>query len=322
VVNRLRYLLLAALALAVAAIVAVAFLARDRQASTARSLPRNTLLAASANLFPQSLLFGQLVHVRVDAVLDHRKLDPNGVRLQVNWSPYTPVEPLTRTRKDVGSYTRLRWQVALHCVVIECTPQIGSAVRKVFEPATLRYVGHVRGGGAQPQVTVTWPVVIAWSRLDAIDSERKALVHKGPVFERQVVAFGAPWHVDTDAAGVTYRFAPSTVFWTALALALALIAAAGLLVRPFLPSFVWRPGEGSSLERALEAVERARGRTVEERKALELLAAELRRSGEDRLAWDATELAWSESVPAPERTTALTAGIRRELAGRVNGHRR
>jgi hypothetical protein len=78
----------------------------------------------------------------------------------------------------------------------------------------------------------------------------------------------------------------------------------------------------SELERALAAVERARGRTNDERKALELLAVALRRSGEEGLAWDATELAWSESVPAPERTTALTDDIRRELTGRTNGRRR
>jgi hypothetical protein len=320
-VRRLRYLLLAVLALAFGAIVAIAFVARDHHASTAQSLPKNTLLAASANLFPQSLLFGQVVHVRIDAVLDRRRLDPNRIRLEANWSPYTPVEPMTRTRKDVGSYTKLRWQVGLHCVIVECTPQIGSAVRRVFEPAPLRYVGHVSGGGSQPPVTVTWPDVIAWSRLDAIDSERKALVHRGPVFTRQVAAFAAPWHVDTGVGTVTYRFAPSTVFWTTFAVALALVAAAALLLRPFLPSLGRRVGERSSLERALEAVERSRGRTMEERKALELLAAELRRSGEDRLAWDATELAWSESLPALERTTALTDGIRRELAGRTNGHR-
>ena len=80
-----------------------------------------------------------------------------------------------------------------------------------------------------------------------------------------------------------------------------------------------RKREPSALERALEAVERARGATPEERKALELLAVELRQSGAEHLAWTATELAWDKPVPEPERTDALTANVRRELTGRTNG---
>ena len=78
----------------------------------------------------------------------------------------------------------------------------------------------------------------------------------------------------------------------------------------------------SGLERAVEAVERARGGAAEdERKALELLAAELRKTGSGSLAWTASELAWSSSEPTSDRTVALTDSVRRELAGRTNGHR-
>jgi hypothetical protein len=103
------------------------------------------------------------------------------------------------------------------------------------------------------------------------------------------------------------------------------VAAAALLLRPYLPGLNWVPRREralSRLERALEAVERARGgETAEERKALELLAAELRKSGSGGLAWTATELAWSPSQPPADRTVALTDSVRRELAGRTNGHR-
>ena len=115
------------------------------------------------------------------------------------------------------------------------------------------------------------------------------------------------------------------MFWTALALALMLVVATGALLRPYLPGLDWvrrRRAAPSPLERALQAVERARGgETTEERKALELLAAELRRSGRGGLAWTATELAWSPSVPEPGRTGALTESVRRELNGRTNGQR-
>ena len=100
--------------------------------------------------------------------------------------------------------------------------------------------------------------------------------------------------------------------------------AAGFLLRPYLPGIrlVPRRRALSRLERAVEAVERARGgETAEERKALELLAAELRKSGSGGLAWTATELAWSPLQPPAEKTGALTESVRRELAGRTNGHR-
>src|SRR5204862_113063 len=103
-----------------------------------------------------------------------------------------------------------------------------------------------------------------------------------------------------------------------------LLLAAGFLLRPYLPGIrlVPRRRALSRLERAVEAVERARGGvTEEERKALELLAAELRKSGSGGLAWTATELAWSPLQPPAEKTVALTESVRRELAGRTNGHR-
>ena len=91
---------------------------------------------------------------------------------------------------------------------------------------------------------------------------------------------------------------------------------AGLLLHPYLPGFGWLPRrrrESSRLERALAAVERARGgETAEERKALELLADELRKSGSGGLAWTATELAWSPSEPPPDQTVALTETLLRQ----------
>jgi hypothetical protein len=322
-VSRLRYVLAAAVLLAVAAIVVVAFAARDARSSSGGALPKGTLLAASADLFPQSFLFGQAVHVEIDAVVDHRKLDPNRVRLDANWSPYAPITPMTRARTDVGDYTKLRWRVDLHCITLPCAPRVGSSVRNVFQPTTVRYAGRVTGAAA-PSVTVTWPNVIAWSRQDPIDQERKAVVRKtGTLVGRQIAAFTPPWHVNTNLAAVSYRVGPTTLFWASLALALTLVLAAALLLRPYLPTPAWlrRPRHLSKLERALLEVERARGRPVEERKALELLAAELRSHGERSLAWSATKLAWSPEVPEPERTGELTETIRRELAGRANGHR-
>jgi hypothetical protein len=323
--RRLRYVLLAVLVLAAVGVVVVAVLGTHRHASTARSLARGQVLAASANIFPQSFLFGDPVHIRIDAVVDHRVLDPRRIHLEASWTPYHTLAPIERTTTNVGSYTRLRWTADLHCIVVDCVPQPGSISPKTFEPSTIRYSGRARDGSRPAPVTVTWPQLRAVSRLDPIDLERRAIVSRvGPT--GQIRAVLPPWRVDAATlAAPSYRFSPTTVFWSALAVALALVLAAAVLLRPYLPELGWlhrrRPAR-SRLERALEAVERARGGdSTEERKALELLAAELRRSGRGGLAWTATELAWSPLLPEPERTVALTERVRRELNGRANGHR-
>jgi len=323
-VTRLRYALLAALLAGAIAVVVVAVFGSHGHSSTTASLPRGQVLAAAANIEPQSLLFGAPVHIRIDAVVDRRQLDPARIHVDANWNPYQPVAPIVRTTTNVGPYTRLRWTVDVHCVIVDCVPQAGSIARQTFEPTTLRYSGLAKNGSVPDPVTVTWPQISAVSRLDPIDIERRAIVNRtGP--SGQVRAILPPWRVSTaNLAPVTYSIAPGTVFWVALALAFVLVAGAALLLRPFLPGFEWlasRRRSLSRLERAVVAVELARGgETAEERKALELLAAELRKTGSGGLAWAATELAWSPSDPPEERTGALTESVRRELAERTNGH--
>ena len=322
--NRLRYVLLGVLAAGVVAVVVVMVLGSRGHSSTAASLERGQVLGAEAKLAPQSLLFGAPVHVRIDAVIDRRELDPSRVHLEAKWTPYQPVTPLVRTTTNVGPYTRLHWAVDLHCVIVDCVPQAGSIARLTFQPTTVRYSGLARNGSSVDPVTVTWPEVNAVSRLDPIDLERQAIVNRiGP--KGQIRALLPPWRVTTSTlAPVTYAISPGTVFWTCVAVALLLVVAAAFLLRPLLPGFDWVPRRRalSRLEQAVAAVEHARGGdSAEERKALELLAAELRKSGSGGLAWTATELAWSPSDPPAEKTGALTESVRRELAGRTNGHR-
>jgi hypothetical protein len=323
-VKRLRYVLLAALAAAVIAVVVVAGSGSRGHSSTAASLPRGQVLAAAANIEPQSLLFGAPVHVTIDAVIDRRQLDPSRVHLDANWTPYQPLAPLIRTATNVGPFTRLHWAVDLHCEIVDCVPQAGSIARQTFQPTAVRYSGRAKNGSIVTPVTVTWPQISAVSRLDPIDIERRAVVSRiGPA--GQIRAILPPWRVSTsNLAPVTYSIAPRTLFWSALGIALVLVLAAGFLLRPLLPGFEWLPRRRhlTRLERAVVAVERARGgEAAEERKALELLAAELRKSGSGGLAWTATELAWSPTDPPSDKTGALTESVRRELAGRTNGHR-
>jgi hypothetical protein len=320
-VSKLRLGLLAGLLVAVAAVIVAIALTNNDRSSATPALDPGHLLAVAATVTPDSHLFGAPVHVRLDAIVDRRRLDPNRLVLSATWFPYEPVAPLVRTRTDVGSITRLRWAVELHCVAVACAPNPGSASRIPLPMSTIRYEGTPKNGVTPQVVRVKWPPLNGFSRLDPTDLQHHAIVARGPQ-QFRLNAVLPPWRVNTLPLGAdSYRISPQTLFWTATALALALIASAFLLARPWLPGFSRRRRHTplSRLERALAAVERARGQPEEERKALELLADELRVSGRRRLAWTATELAWSRGAPPREQTTALAASVRRELDGRRNG---
>jgi hypothetical protein len=308
----------------VATVLAVALVGSNEHASTTPSLNRGEAIAVSAKVTPESHLFGETIHVRVDAVVDRRRLDPDRLRLRTQWRPYQTLGPTRRTRTDVGPFARLRWDADIHCVIVDCAPQPGSAVRRTLNPSAIVYAGRPEGRTFRP-VRIRWPEVNSFSRLDPIELERRAAIVSRRGQTVQVRGLLPPWKVVSSPLGSTsYRVSPTATFWGLLVVALACVLAATAFLRPWLPElgFLRKRTPPTRLEQALEAVDRARGgRPTEERKALELLAAELRRSGRGRLAWAATELAWSPSAPEPARTGALTADVRRTLEGRTNGHR-
>ena len=317
------FVVLGVLALAAAGIVAALVLGTTDKPRTARSLDRGELLAASASLAPASHLFAGPIHIRVDAVVDRTRIDPNRVYLQSNWAPYEVIGGFVRTRKDVGGVTHLTWNGDIHCVVIECTPEPGSAVLRQLEPSYVRYRRGVGDRAVPSAVKISWPSLNGFSRLDPNQLQRTAIVSKvGRVNRLSVVL--PPWRLDSLPIGSdSYRITPTKLFWLSLFFAAALVLAAFVLVRPWLPDlrFGRRTPPLSRLERALLTVEQARSEPDERRKALELLAEELRTSGRGGLAGEAKELAWAQHGPEGDRTSALTAQVRRELERRSNGHR-
>jgi hypothetical protein len=313
---------------AVIAVVLVVTLTSHGQPSTAGSLPGKQALSASWSLVPSSVLFGDTVHVRVEATIDRHRLDPEGLSLETNFKPYEPAAPRRVTRKDVSHYTHLVYSVDLSCVISDCAPDAGALQRLTLEPAKLVYRGRVRGGGRAPSLTLDWPVVVVFSRLDVIDLERRArgITRSGRSTRQINVQPLPPWHVDSQVLPASYAVRPGTAFWVAVAAALMLIGGATVLLRPYLPAPAFlrrRAAEPEPLERALAAVESARASGAEERerKALELLGAELARSGEIKLAESARSLAWSQPhAPEPALTAALTVDVRRLIEERSNGH--
>jgi len=324
-----RWLPLAAAGGLVAAIVAVVLvitLSGNNQPSAAGSLPRGESLAATWSLSPTSHLFGDTVHMRVEATVDRGRLDPRFLQLDAPLKPYEQIGPRRRTARNVGHYTQLVYGIDLRCIESSCVPTVGSLRRITLEPARLVYRGPPPRGGFQP-VTHTWPGLVSYSRLDPNDLAARA---------RGVTPFGQnpnriskqplpPWRIASDLSPVSYSVRPDRAFWVAIAAAMLLVGAAGLLLRPYLPAptFLWRRHrEPGPLERALAVVESARvsGRQERERRALELLGTELVRSGELQLAESARALAWSQPAPPePALTTALALDVRKVIEQRSNG---
>ena len=278
-------------------------------------LPPGRALETTRSLDPTTHLFADAVSARLEVVVDRELLDPGRVALRASFEPYELVGSMKLARRDLGRYTRLRYEVTLRCLTPECIPvrlesilgeqEQGRAERRTFRlpPVEVRYDDP---SGEFPDVlrSVFWPPLTAVSRLNEGQSE-------------------APFPFRANAAALpalTYRAAPPLV---AGALVLAAFA---LLVLPARVGRRWwrdrRPAgayetriELSPLEQALLLVEWARERDdADRRSALDALAVELDEVGEQGLAKPARELAWARARPSAEAASALVERVREECA--------
>jgi hypothetical protein len=306
-------------ALAVASVgAAVAVVVAVVPAQTPRLSPPRGGIATRARV-DTAALYGDILHARVDALVDRRVVDPDSVRLDAVFGRWIATPPSV-SRHDVGGVARLTFDLSLACVSVDCLPpdpiRHGRMLVR-FPPAALAY-DRVRGGSGR--LTLTWPRVDVASRMTPVD-----MAHLNPLDQ-------PPFHVSDLAAPVTYRVSPTLLVWLLCAAAGVLLAGAALLAVRFGRAPVVAAAEPPAppapvreltpLERALLLLERARerGGVPDQRRALEHLAGELRRSGEDELAGSATTLAWAEPPPAPDATGALAAAVQRRIDAQGNGH--
>jgi hypothetical protein len=256
---------------------------------------------AAASLSPRTVLFGDTVTAQVDAVVDPARVDARRVRLHGDFAPYQAAGPPV----VIVAGTNLRITLRLRCWTSACLA--AKRHRLVFPPARLDY----RGGS----VIVRWPSLERYSRLDPVE-----LAHSDPT---QV----APWRGDDAAAGpVSYAVRPGLLRWLLVAAGIVFLAASAVLGLRLVPGWRFslrrRRSDLSPLERALLVLEAAWERgAADQRKALELLAAELESEGEPPLAGDARELAWSATAPEPVAARTLAERVRDVIGGRSNGHR-
>lgn len=275
--------------------------------------PPGKALSTSRSLTPVAHLFADPVTARIDVVVDRGKLDPDRVRVRLDFLPYRIVDGIHRSRTDFAGFTRLRYEAQLRCLTIACVPtrlgsvlgdQEGRGERRTFrfKPVRVLYADPKTGVPRQLR-RVWWPPLDSISRLSPEAAPIPFGAGPGAEFEATLAPLLEP----------EYRMPPPLLG------GLLLAAAAALLVFPVQLVVRWvrsrRPdakGEAGvpPLERALRLVEWSRDSGDDElrREALEALAFEL--DGRTADAVRVRSLAWSSEGPSSARMTELVDSVR------------
>lgn len=271
-------------------------------------------IVAGADTMPRRASFGDTLVTKVGAVLDRRRVDAATLRLEGGSLPYL-ASTVKKERRDVGATTRLTYTLTLRCLVRACLPNDplrGGRTTIALPPLRLSFR---RWNGASGSLLVSRPAVEVFSRLTKGDEIR---LGEAP----------PPFRVSAVLPRSTYAIPPTLLVVLLLVAAAVLLTAGGWLALRALPRRaapaaepMEPPVELSPLERALLLLERARARgpVPEQRKALELLAGELGRDGEARLAASARVLAWSEQAPPTAATAELAGDVRRAIERKGDG---
>jgi hypothetical protein len=306
--------LLVALVAALAVTAVVYFAAAPGPRSPA--LPDSGVVA-DALVEPQGAFFADTLVVRVEALVNRERIDPDSLGVRATFGPHSMRRGPT-VRENLGDVARVTQTLRLRCLVERCLPpDVQSGGRKTVSlpPVELTFRRADRSSGS---LVLALPAVDVASRLTETDA---TLIDD---------FFVVPFHASAVLDPIEYAVSPTLLVVLLLVGATLLFAlAAWVVLRHGLPRREpvvappppEPPAPLTPLERALDALERARadGSIADERRALELLAGELGRSGAGELAVTATGLAWSASGPIPAATVTLADDVR-DVIRRRNGH--
>jgi hypothetical protein len=317
--RRENVLLTAAVAAAagISALVVVAVVSWDRIQETRAARPQvsdSHGIEASAALRPRIALFGDTVRAQVDAVVDTKRVDPESVRVAVDFTPWRIVGKPERSVREAGDTAYVRTTFVLRCLTGACVIS-GRSARLEFPPARISFVAPSGQPADRSAIRLPLPRLLVYPRFDPA-----AVVNEG--------GSAVPWRADLlSLPAVTYRVPPSLLVALLLSGAVLAVIAAGGLAYVAWPRRVPPPPEPepepvvvrvlSPLEQALALLEetvRVDG-AEGQRRALELVAEELELTewGDRELARAARVLAWSEEVPPIEETSELAARVRSTL---------
>jgi hypothetical protein len=289
----------------------------------------------TARLEPRTIAFGDRLTARFNVAIDRARVDPEGMHLSANFSPFRPLTPIRVVRRDEGNVSVLTYTVALGCEQARCLPRSMNEKREfTFPPARITFRRRSSVGTFRDLVDVTLPRVGIASRLSfqEIQQSRQANPLRAVDINNRTLTPEDVSGVWRDNAAtlpaVSYRMSPSLLAALLIGLAVLLTAGAILLaVRQLRPArretavAAEQPVVLTPLEHALDELELAlaNGHVDQQRKALELVATELGETGEETLAGAARQLAWSEQEPDKPEARALVETVRTSVNGRSDG---
>jgi hypothetical protein len=289
-----RFLLVAVSALVVATPAA----ARLPVFLAGSSVGEGAPLKAYATISPTVHLFGDSVTAKLAIVADTKWVDPGRLRVTARFTPYLPTREPTVLRFSIGRFAQVTYTWTLRCISSPCVPRVPPSDKFHvfrFHAARIEYIAL--SGRPLYGTNVSWPPVEVLSQ---VSPGVAAFLKKSNNLN---------WRTQlTPVASPTYRISPDLLFWLALVLGGACVAAAAwfarswyLVVRPrSVETFTIDPG--TTLERALAVLRYAHehGDETLQRKAFERVAGELGIEEADELTRTARELAWSQRTPEDE----------------------
>lgn len=268
-------------------------------------------ILTSARVDPAYSFFADVVTLHAHIIVDERAIEPGSVALQSRFSPLRVVSEARHVGTLGNRAKAIDYVVRVQCVSLECLrasgrAELSGAIRSTpIRLPSAQVVAVRRSDGLRTSVPLNWPQLLVHSRLTPTE-----------------VRAGEPSLGPFPAQARSYAISPNLLGGLLVAAGVLLALAAGYLlaaaVRGKPVSLRLRiPAHLTPLERALALVRvAAEDETpTEARKALERLAAELRRSGHRDLAHTAGRLAWSAQQPSP---TALEELVD-DVSGSVNG---
>lgn len=250
-------------------------------------------LVITTSMRPKTMLFGEQVTARLDVAYDSDKVRLKGVNAR--FGTFTVVEE-SRKKLTIGPDVYLQFRYVLECFTSTCLPPRGGGYAEI-PVAKVRYEDTTEG---LQENEVEWAPLRIRPRIGIHDFEGRP--------------FSAPLR---ELPSPSYRFDPGLLAVAAALLALALFTVgAGALAVAFgararVAAFVARRRSAfSPLHRALDLVRESRDRR-ERRRALDRLAAELRRRQQADLAVRATGLAWRKVDPSDTMVAPLSEEVER-----------
>jgi hypothetical protein len=244
-------------------------------------------IRARATAAPAVHQFGDRVVAEIEVMLDPGRVDPASVTLDPDFEPFTVIGRSRRQAQSEGAALQ-RHRFTLACLHLACLPGRTPRTFSLAEPV----VGYRLRSGASRRLSLEWPRLTGTSRLDPGELAQSPEL---------------PFRADVAPPSASFRVEPGTLAALLLSAALLLVVVAAALLSPELRRLLLLrarrrdPLAGMTpLQRALLLVERslARGNAEDQRKAIDRLARELRRAGDDELSAAARQLAWSARAPA------------------------